>query len=196
MGKRVSTSKLETFRPSFEPIPNITALFSRPAHLTDWRYLEEKNDFFEIKTISWRLRCCHWKNSFDLQNSNYSGVFYKKPRVRNSFLATCSFDRLTEIFPKKCHFLVKIARKANLSWAYEKITEKNLLTSKLATFLRVFAKKIRSIAHFYRLARLTDWQTVLTQILKYLNVWLNVWPKWHVFEKWPLMCGWICGWVK
>ena len=80
----------------------------------------------------------------------------QKKRVRNSFLTTCSFDRLTVIFPKKCHFLVKIARKVHLNWAYEKIIEKNLLTSKSATFLRVFAKKISSIAYFYRLAHLTD----------------------------------------
>ena len=53
-------------------------------------------------------------------------------------------------------FLVKIARNVNLNWTYEKIIEKNLLTSKLAIFLQVFAKKIRSIDHFDRLARLTD----------------------------------------
>ena len=39
-------------------------------------------------------------------------------------------------------FLVKIARNVNLNLTYEKIIERNLLTSKLATFLQVFAKKL------------------------------------------------------
>ena len=114
----------------FWAYPEYHSVFQSTCTFDRLTLIGRKNDFFEIKTISWRLRCCYWKNSFDLQNSNYLGVFCKKPRVRNSFLATCRFDRLTEIFPKKCLFLVKIARNVNLNWTYEKIIEKNLLTSK------------------------------------------------------------------